>query len=98
MLAKGIGALRKALGRDSAPATPAAPDDSAIHKGAYVDVRLYLEGDEPPAHDFAQTARDAAARVLAAGIVAAAAPLRVTVQRIEVDDDPPDADDAGEQQ
>ena len=100
--------LRRALRRSdppsaapsSAPAaptgTPAAGPYALIHKGAYVEVRLYLEGNEPPAHDFAQTARDAAARIVAAGIAAAAAPLQATVKRIEVDDDPPDADEAEE--
>ncbi|HET7036635.1 MAG TPA: hypothetical protein VFI42_13205 [Thermomicrobiaceae bacterium] len=88
--------LRRAFGRPDPPPAPAADRYATIHKGAYVAVRLYLEGDEPPAHDFAQTARDATARILAAGIAAAAAPLQATVKRIEVDDDPPDSDEAEE--
>src|SRR5579883_2186698 len=62
---------------------------SVIHKGAYVVVRLYVEGNQPPAQDFAETARRAAEQIVAGG-AAAIAPLTVTVKRIDIDDDPPD--------
>lgn len=80
-----------ACGQAQDPPEQAAP--ATIHKGAYVVVRLYLEGDQPPAEDFAQTATGAARAVFDAGIAAQATPLTATIKQIRVDDDPPDADE-----
>ena len=72
-------------GHASAPRT--------IRKGAYVVVRLYLEGDDAPAHDFARTAVTAARAVVDAGIAAGGTALKVTVTDVSADDDPPDPSD-----
>src|SRR5690349_19327764 len=91
-----LGSLRRALhlgdaagDAASAPATPtgepqAAGADAApatMHKGAYVVARLYLEGEDAPAHDFAQTAVEAARAILRAGLASGATPLRVTIKQ-----------------
>lgn len=39
-----------------------------MHKGATVEVRLYIEGEDEPAHDFAQLATQIAQQVVALGI------------------------------
>jgi hypothetical protein len=73
--------LKRALDLgDSAPAT--------MHKGAYVVGRHYLEGEDAPAHDFAQAAIEAARAVLRARLAAGATPPRVTIKQVAVDDDP----------
>jgi hypothetical protein len=41
-----------------------------MHKAASVAVRLLIDGDDEPAHDFAQTASQVAQEVLALGIAA----------------------------
>jgi hypothetical protein len=63
-----------------------------MHKGAYVVVRLFVEGEDAPAHDFAQTAVEAAGAVVSAGIAAGPTRLRVTLKGVQVDDDPGDED------
>lgn len=39
-----------------------------MRKGATVEVRLYIEGEDEPAHDFAQLATQIARQVIALGI------------------------------
>ena len=39
-----------------------------MHKGAAVEVRLYIEGEDEPAHDFAQLATQIARQVVDLGI------------------------------
>ncbi|HEX6777214.1 MAG TPA: hypothetical protein VF099_03380 [Ktedonobacterales bacterium] len=39
-----------------------------MHKGATVEVRLYIEGEDEPAHDFAQLATQIARQVVDLGI------------------------------
>lgn len=39
-----------------------------MRKGAAVEVRLYIEGEDEPAHDFAQLATQIARQVIALGI------------------------------
>ena len=41
-----------------------------MHKAASVAVRLLIDGDDEPAHDFAKTASQVAQEVLALGIAA----------------------------
>ena len=73
-----------------ATATPATGE--TMHKGAYVVVRLFVEGEDAPAHDFAQTAVDAARAVVTAGIAAGPTRLHVTLKGVQADDDPGDED------
>lgn len=39
-----------------------------MHKGAAIEVRLYIEGEDEPAHDFAQLATQIARQVVDLGI------------------------------
>jgi hypothetical protein len=72
-------------GAGEAPAT--------MKKGAWVVARLYVEGEDAPAHDFTETAIAAAKAVVTAGLEWATGPYKVTLKKLEVDDDPPDADE-----
>lgn len=88
-----IGGIKRAMHRGNTAAPPPGDANAApatMHKGANVVVRLFVEGEDAPAHDFAQTAIAAARAVLAAG--AGATPLKVTVRAVAVDDDSADAD------
>ncbi len=41
-----------------------------MHKGAAVAVRLFIEGEDEPAHDYAQLATEIARRVVELGMAA----------------------------
>lgn len=93
-----LNGIRQRIRGDSSPpannADAAASDPNAapatMHKGANVIVHLFVEGEDAPAHDFTETAIAGAHAVIAAG--QSATPLQVTVKKVEVDDDSPDAD------
>ena len=61
-----------------------------MHKGAYVVVRLFVEGEDAPAHDFARAAVEAARAIVERGVAAGASPPRAALMQVAVDDDPPD--------
>jgi hypothetical protein len=66
---------------------------ATMQKGAWVVARLYVEGQDAPAHDFTETAIAAARAVITAGLAQNATPLQVALKKLEADDDPPDYDE-----
>ncbi len=80
----------------SPAASPTAPQSQetpqVMDKGAYVVAHIYVEGKDVPAHDFSQTASQAVKAVIEQGIKAGSGPLKLTLKKVEVDDDPPDED------
>ena len=55
-----------------------------MHKGIRLDVRLWIEGEDEPAHDFAEHTIKAVREMLAAG-QSAYPKLQVTIRKIEED-------------
>jgi hypothetical protein len=55
----------------------------AMRKGIAFQLKVYIEGDDEPANDFAKVGQDLLAKVLDAGIKSTAGPYKVTVQKME---------------
>ncbi len=91
----GLGRAPGHHGADPAPTPapgPAEAGPATMHKGAVVVATLLVEGEDPPAHDFAAAATAAARAMLAAGLAAGVTPLAITIRDVAVDDDSPDRD------
>lgn len=55
-----------------------------MHKGIRIAIKLYIEGEDEAAHDFAESTVRAVKEMLAAG-QGAHAELKVTVKKVEED-------------
>lgn len=102
-----IGSAAAPATESDAQAPPAADDVPAlIHKGCYVVVTMYIEGDDAPAHDFAEVATSAARDIIQSAIDAQALiqtaidqeasstntqqRLTYEIKKVEAEDDMPD--------
>lgn len=64
-----------------------------MRKGILLQVKVYIEGEDEPAHDFSKLGQDLLAKVLDAGIKSAAGPYKITVQKIEALEGSDDSDE-----
>ncbi len=70
-----------------------------MQKGVSISVQLFIQGEDAPAHDFAQTGRDVALQVLQQGLQHYQGPYAIQVQKltpVEGGDDDSDESESGD--